>query len=223
LSAVRCSGREGDSDVTNLILIRHAAHGQLGHRIVGRSPGVHLSPDGRQQAQALAGCLHRAPIRGVYSSPLERARATAEPIATRLGIEPQIAEELNEIDFGEWTNRPLEELDQLAEWRCFNAFRSGTRIPHGETMIEVQARVLRLVERLDVVRAGQTVALVSHGDVIRAALAHWLGMPVDLLARIEISPASLSMVRIDAWGPKVLLINGSAEVTLPGSERAVAP
>jgi probable phosphoglycerate mutase len=192
-----------------LALIRHAAHELVGHTVVGRTRGVHLSPHGMRQAEALAGRLAGSGIAALYSSPLERALETAAPIGARLGLDVVPAEELNEIDFGAWTGRTVAELDQLEAWRQFNLFRSSVRVPDGETMVEVQARLLGLVEHLAATHPGRTVALVSHGDVIKAALAHWLGVPLDLFQRIEIAPASLNLVRLCPYGPKVLLLNGS--------------
>jgi probable phosphomutase (TIGR03848 family) len=200
--------------MTTFALIRHASHGLVGHTIVGRAPGIRLGPDGLRQAEALADRLDGSSIAALYSSPLERARGTAAPIACRLRLEVQIAEELNEIDFGEWTNRTLAELHDLEGWRWFNTFRSGSRIPGGETMVEVQERVLRLLERLCRVHPQQTVALISHGDVIKATLAYYLGVPLDLFQRIEIGPASVSIVRIERHGPEVLLVNGCVEERL---------
>jgi probable phosphomutase (TIGR03848 family) len=197
--------------MTTFALIRHADHALLGHTIVGRAPGVRLSPEGVREAEALAERLEGSSIRALYSSPLERARETAAPIAARLRLEVQIADELNEIDFGEWTNRRLADLHELEEWRRFQIFRSGSLIPGGEAVVEVQARMLRLVERLCARHPGQTVALISHGDVIKATLSHYLGVPLDLFQRIEISPASISIVRLERSGPEVLLINGGME------------
>jgi broad specificity phosphatase PhoE len=196
--------------MTTFALIRHASHGLLGHTMVGRAPGVPLSPDGVREAERLAERLEGSVVGALYSSPLERARATAAPIAARLRLQVQIADELNEIDFGDWTNRTLTDLHDLEEWRRFNLFRSSSRIPNGEAMMDVQARMLRLIERLCSVHPDLTVALVSHGDVIKATLAHHLGVPLDLFQRIEISPASVSLVRIARYGPEVLLINGLA-------------
>jgi probable phosphoglycerate mutase len=78
-------------------------------------------------------------------------------------------------------------------------------------MIEVQARMLRLIERLCAAHPEQMIALVSHGDVIKATLAYYLGVPLDLFQRIELSPASLSILRVEPHGPEVLLINGLVE------------
>ncbi|HEX2479308.1 MAG TPA: histidine phosphatase family protein [Geminicoccaceae bacterium] len=206
--------------MTTFALIRHASHGLVGHTIVGRMPGVPLSLKGRDEAAALARQLEGSPIQALYSSPLERARATAAHIADGLCLEVQIAEELNEIDYGQWTNRALAELRDIPEWRRFNRFRSGSPIPDGESMIEVQDRMLRLIEHLCATHPEQMVALVSHGDVIKATLAYYLGVPLDLFQRIEISPASLSIVRVERYGPEVLLINGLVEERLLQSQIA---
>jgi broad specificity phosphatase PhoE len=203
--------------MTTFALIRHASHGRLGHTLVGRGAGVRLSADGAREAEELARRLEPGSIGALYSSPLERARETAAVIAARLGLEVAIADELNEIDFGDWTDRRFADLHDLAEWRRFNIFRSASRPPNGEAMTDVQARMLRLTERLCGARPDQTVALVSHGDVIKATLAHWLGVPLDLFQRIAVSPASLSIVRIDRHGPEVLLINGLVEDRLLGT------
>ena len=200
--------------MTTFALIRHASHALLGHTIVGRLPGVQLSARGLREAEALASRLEGWPIQALYSSPLERARATATAIADRLRLEVQAADELNEIDYGAWTNRTLADLREVPEWRRFNLFRSGSRIPGGESMVEVQDRMLQLIERLRCVHPEQTVALVGHGDVIKAALAYYLGVPLDLFGRIELSPASLSVIGVEPHGPQVLLINGLVEERL---------
>ena len=200
--------------MTTFALIRHASHARLGHGIVGRLPGVRLSPSGRREAEALAQRLEGWPIQALYSSPLERARATATAIAEGLRLEVQIADELNEIDFGEWTDRTLADLRDMPAWRQFNLFRSGTGVPGGESMLHVQGRMLRLIERICCAHPDGTVALVSHGDVIRATLTCYLGVPLDLLQRIEVSPASLSILRVEPYGPQVLLINGLVEERL---------
>jgi broad specificity phosphatase PhoE len=200
--------------MTTFALIRHASHALLGHAIVGRLPGVQLSPRGLREAEALACRLEGWPIQALYSSPLERARATAAAIADRLRLEVQLADDLNEIDYGRWTNRTLADLREMPEWRRFNLFRSGSRVPGGEKVVEVQQRMLQLIERLCFAHPEQTVALVSHGDPIKATLAYYLGVPLDLFGRIELSPASLSIVRVEPHGPEVLLINGLVEERL---------
>lgn len=193
--------------MTTFYLIRHGDTPAVGHFVAGRAPGVRLNDRGRRQVEELAERLAGEPIRAVYSSPLERTRETAGPLAKRLGFEVRLADELIELDFGEWTGKSFAELDPLPEWRRYNAYRGGTRIPGGELMLEVQVRVAGFVQRLCAEHPGEAVALVSHGDVIRAALLHYLGMPLDFYHRIEISPASVSVVVLGDYGPQVLSLN----------------
>lgn len=197
--------------MTTFLLIRHASHDLLGKAIAGRSPGVRLSPKGRQEAADLAERLASVPLRAVYSSPLERTRETAEPLSARLGLEVRISEAILELDFGEWTGKSLEELRQDPRFGHFNSFRSGTRIPGGERMPEAQARFVGEMHRLAGLHPDEWVALVSHGDPIKSALAYYLGVPLDLFQRIEISPASVSVVELNEWGPRVLCVNGAGE------------
>lgn len=191
--------------MTTFLLIRHAAHDLLGKRIAGRMPGVGLNPAGRAQAEQVVERVAAMGVEAVYSGPLERVRESAEPICQRLGLPLQIAEEFNEVDFGDWTNASFEELDGQPGWERFNSFRSQTAPPHGELMLEVQTRVVRKLHRL--CGEHRCVAVVSHGDVIRAALAHFLGIPLDLFQRLEISPASISVVELDGSSVRVLSMN----------------
>jgi probable phosphomutase (TIGR03848 family) len=193
--------------VTTLLLIRHALCDPVGRSIAGRSPGVHLNPEGRHQAAALAEALAALPVLAVYSSPLERAVETAEPLARRFGREVEMLEELNELDFGEWTGRTLPELEPLALWRAWNDSRSSARMPGGESMAEVVDRALEGVRRIQRAHAGGMVAAVSHGDVIRGLLAHLLRMPLDLLHRLEVSPASVSVLGLDGDAPRLAALN----------------
>ncbi|HSU65911.1 MAG TPA: histidine phosphatase family protein, partial [Tepidisphaeraceae bacterium] len=91
----------------------------------------------------------------------------------------------------------------------------GTRIPGGELMLEIQSRIVKQMLRLREVHPEQCVAIVSHGDVIKAALAYWLGVPLDLFLRIEISLASVSVVAIGDYGPWVLCVNNTDSIQLP--------
>jgi probable phosphomutase (TIGR03848 family) len=195
--------------MTTFLLIRHGTCDSVGRSIAGRAPGVHLNGAGRAQVAALADRLAALPIAAIYSSPLERACETAAPLAARHGKAVTILPELTELDFGEWTGRTLAELDTAEGWRAFNTFRSGTRIPSGELMTEVQARAVGALERLTQTHGDATVAIVTHGDVIRAVLTYFLGMPLDLLQRIEIDPAAVSIVRLDRFGPVVLRLNST--------------
>lgn len=201
--------------MTTILLVRHGAHALGGETIAGRMAGVHLSELGRQQAAALADRLARLPIGAIYSSPVDRARETAGPLAERLGLPVEVHETLSEIDFGDWTGRRLDELRLLAQFQEWNQFRSGTRVPNGESMVEVQARMVAEMTRLRERHPDGLVACFGHGDPIKAAIAHWLGVPLDLLLRIEISLASVSVVVLGHRGPWVLAVNHTSEIVLP--------
>jgi probable phosphoglycerate mutase len=175
--------------------------------IAGWMPGVHLNEAGRTQARRLAERLAQAPITAIYSSPLERALETAAPVAERLGLELQIRADLSEVRFGAWTGCTIQELDAMPLWRQFNSQRSMTRIPGGEMMAEVQARMIATLAELQQRHGPEVIAAVSHGDVIRAALVYYAGMPLDLLQRIEVSPASISVVALEDGGPRLLRLN----------------
>lgn len=186
--------------------IRHAATDALGVALSGRA-NAPLNAIGEAQARAVAARLAGEAIDTVYSSPLQRALHTAEPIAQLKSLSVETAEALNEIDLGDWTGARFDDLDHAPEWAFWNAGRSQHRAPNGESMLEVQARVARWLEQAWRSRGGGAVAAVSHADVIKSALAHALGLCLDHHARLEVSPASISTVVIGSWGLKVERVN----------------
>jgi probable phosphoglycerate mutase len=193
---------------TTFYLIRHGAHDWLGKGIAGRLPGVSLNAAGRAQSDRLADRLAGVPFAAIYASPLERAQETAAPLAARRGLTVETLNDIHEMNFGDWTGKTFAELDAEPLWRPFNTFRSGTRLPGGgETMAEAQLRMVTGMERLRARHPDASVALVGHGDPIRAAVAYFLGVPLDLCARIEIESASVSVAALADWGPRVLRVN----------------
>ncbi len=198
--------------MTTFLLVRHALHEFGGERIAGRTPNVHLSPDGLRQADALADRLAGIRIDALYASPILRCQETAAKVAEPHGLPVQTDEAITELGFGDWTGARLGDLGTEDRWKRFNAFRSGTRAPNGELFLETQLRIVRFVLDLRERHEGQTVALVSHADVIRAALLHFLGIPMDQFLRLEISPASISTVAVADYGPWVLGINHTGEL-----------
>ncbi len=198
--------------MTVFLLIRHGSTDMLGQTIAGRMPGVHLNPEGVNQAQRLSERLADAPIERIYCSPIERTLETAAPLASRLRLEIEVKEAFTEVDFGDWTGGAIQELGTIPKWRQFNLFRSGSRIPGGEMLVEVQSRMVAEMEKLRELLPDSTVAIVSHGDVIKSALAHYAGIPLDLFLRIEISPASVSIISVDDHGPRILCVNDTGEL-----------
>jgi len=202
----------------NLLLIRHAANDWLGQRLAGWTPGVHLNDEGRSQAAALAQRLGGIPLMAIYSSPLERTLETARPIAERQGLAVQVRQNLGEAHYGEWTGRSLEELQKEALWPLVQRYPGGARFPGGESLPEVQTRVVAELEAIREAHQGQTVAVVSHSDPIKMAVAHYVGLPLDLFQRLIISPASVTALAFQRFGPRLVCLNHTEVLPAFGSE-----
>jgi broad specificity phosphatase PhoE len=194
--------------MTVFYLLRHGEHNVQGKICAGRMSGVVLSDKGRSEAEAAARLLADAGIAAIYASPMERTRETAAIISEQLGGLPvTVRDDLAELDFGEWTGLTFDEVRKDPRWPAWATHRSLSCIPGGETMRDVQRRVVEAVMEMRAEHLDDHIAVVSHGDVIRAALVFALGMPLDFYARIEVATGSLSTVRIDASGIRVIAIN----------------
>jgi len=197
-----------DNSTTYLLLIRHGENDWVGsNRLAGRTPGVHLNDKGAQQAQALADLLSEQPIQAVFSSPLDRCMETATPLAQRLGLPVMAEEGVIEVDYGEWRGQNLKELAKDPAWKMVQHYPSSFRFPNGETLQEVQHRAVATLNQIHQTHPNQTVAIFSHGDVIRTTLAYYLGTHIDLFQRIAISTASVSVVALANQRPMVLGVN----------------
>jgi broad specificity phosphatase PhoE len=188
-------------------LLRHGEHAVQGRICAGRMPGVVLSERGRGEAEAAAQRLVDRGIAAIYASPMERTRQTAEIVGRQLSLPVSILDDLAELDFGEWTGLTFDEVRKDPRWPEWATHRSLSCIPGGETMRGVQGRVVEALMEMRREHPGDNVVVVSHGDVIRAALVFALGMPLDFYHRIEVATASLSTVRIDTNGIRVIAIN----------------
>ncbi len=194
---------------TMIFLVRHGAYALLGQVLVGRAIDVSLDRAGRLQAQALADYFADLGVSAVQSSPRVRTMQTAQPIAERLGLELQAISAIDEVDCGAWAGCSFDALNGQPEWQDWNASRSSTRPPGGESMAEVQQRVVRHLRDVCSAHTGERVLLVSHCDVIRAAVLYCLGVPLDRYADIEISPAAVSTLLIGAGTGEVISLNQS--------------
>jgi broad specificity phosphatase PhoE len=206
-----CTIAAGPDVGTTILLVRHAAHDDVGAYLAGRAPGVHLGADGRAQARRLAERLKRQRIDAIYCSPRERARETAAAIAAlQTALDVRETEALDEIDFGAWSGQSFDALQADTSWRRWNQARSLARTPNGESMLEVQARAVRAVQSAAQMHAGGTVALVSHADVIKMIVCHYLGLPIDAYDRFDIAPGSVSTISLRAYGALLLQLNEPA-------------
>jgi probable phosphomutase (TIGR03848 family) len=193
---------------TLVLLVRHGLTATTGRVLPGRSPGLHLSDDGRRQADGVARRLAAIPkVAALYASPLERARETAAVIARARGLAVRVERGLVELDVGAWTGQSLRRVARRPEWRAVQRHPSGFRFPGGESFTEMQARIVAALARFVERHPSAVVVAVSHADPIKAAVAHALGAHLDLFQRIAIAPASITAIAYRSEAPVVLTLN----------------
>jgi probable phosphoglycerate mutase len=184
-----------------------------GKRLYGRSEGVSLSDEGRAQAERLAERMRGLRLTAIYSSPLDRCRETAAPIAEGRRLEVRPLEGVLEIDYGTFTGRSFPSLRRTKLWRQIHGMQpSAVRFPGGETLAEAQRRSVDAVTEVAERHPKGTVAIVTHGDVISLVIAHLAGVHVDLFQRIEVAPASVSAVAVGGGVPKVRRVNDTGSL-----------
>ncbi|MFP3899446.1 MAG: MSMEG_4193 family putative phosphomutase [Acidimicrobiia bacterium] len=207
--ADRRVGRRRRPRPTVVVLVRHGATDTTGRELPGRAPGLHLSEAGRRQADGAAKRLAELfpAVAAVYSSPLERTRETAAPIADTTGNDIVIDDGLLELDVGEWTGIELKVARKRKEWTGIQRYPSGFTFPGGESFVAMQGRMVGAMDRIRADHAGEVVVAVSHADPIRAVVAHALGTHLDLFQRVVVSPCSLTAIAYGDEGPTVLTVN----------------
>lgn len=195
---------------TTVLLVRHGVTETTGSVLPGRAPGLHLSETGRTQASRTAELIaDGVGVDAVYTSPLERARQTAAPIAAATKNRAKVDRGLLECDFGEWTGESLSVLAKRPEWSVVQRAPSTFRFPGGESFAEMQHRIVTTIDRLRAAHPGGTIVCVSHADPIKAAIAQAIGTHLDLFQRIVISPAAISVIAYTGAGPAVLAVNAT--------------
>ncbi|MCU1450056.1 MAG: hypothetical protein JWP02_2226 [Acidimicrobiales bacterium] len=203
---------------TLVLLVRHGHTPTTGKLLPGRAKGLHLSDDGRKQAEVVAERLAQLPkVDAVYASPLERTRETAAPIAKKRGLRVKANRGLLEVDIGEWTGWELKKAAKTEEWRTVQNRPSAFRFPGGESFLEMQGRIVDTIERIRAEHPGGTVVAVSHADPIKAAAADAVGTPLDLFQRIVISPCSVTAILYGDSSPIALTVNSTGDL------KALAP
>lgn len=190
-----------------ILLIRHASHIEFGRILSGRRRDVSLSPEGLEQAEIVGDLLGVEQLSAVYSSPRERAYYTARDIAEPHALKVQVLDGLDEVDFGEWTGLSFDDLEGDPLWCEWNEARGSARPPGGESMAEATARAVAAVEEIARSHRDQTVAAITHCDIIRGVVAHYLGLPLDNLLRFDVDPASVSRIAVGTWGARIVSVN----------------
>jgi probable phosphomutase (TIGR03848 family) len=190
------------------LLIRHGQNDSLGQRLAGRLPDVHLNEEGKAQADRLGKMLETLPIKAVYASPLERTLETAQSIARPHHLPVETLPALIELDFGDWQGREIKQLKQQPLWVHAHNHASEHCFPGGETFKEAQSRIVKELHNLnDQFNTNDPVVCVTHGDVIRLAVAYFMGLHLDHFHRLRISPASVTVLHIQENKPSLGPIN----------------
>lgn len=166
-----------------------------------------LSREGLEQAEIVADLLGVEPLAAVYSSPRERAYYTARSIADQHEMKAEVSDALDEVDFGDWTGKSFDDLEGDPLWDEWNSSRGSARPPSGESMGEAVRRAVAGVEEMARLHPDQAVAAVSHCDIIRGIIAHYLGLPLDNMLRFDVEPASVSRLMVGTWGARVQSVN----------------
>jgi probable phosphomutase (TIGR03848 family) len=192
-----------------VILLRHGrSTSNTAGTLAGRSEGVELDDLGRQQADRVVTRLEGLTIGAIVRSPLLRCEQTVAPLAAALGLEPVVEDRLLEVDYGDWTGKPIKDLLGEPLWKVVQQHPSAAVFPSGEGLADVQTRAVRAIRDHDARLAAENGADVvwvacSHGDVIKSILADALGSHLDQFQRIVVDPASISIVRYTETRPFV--------------------
>ena len=188
------------------LLVRHGhSSANADGVLAGWTPGVALTDRGVAQAAAVAADLAGLPVTRIVSSPLDRCRDTAGPLAAALGLPIETDDDLGECHYGGWTGGRLADLAKDPLWRVVQDDPASARFPdtaayRAESLAQMAARVVNAVRRLDdeVTAEHGTDAVwvaVSHGDPIKSVLADAAGAGLAGLQRIHVDPGSLSVIR----------------------------
>jgi probable phosphoglycerate mutase len=192
-----------------LLLIRHGENDYLKQgRLPGRLPGIHLNKHGREQADTLAETLKTFPIQALYSSPLERAIETAEPLAQALSLPIQLRPGLLDTDVGEWQGMQLKKLRKMPLWKQVQEQPSEVRFPAGESFLELQERLVKEIDQLrGAHKRKDMLAVVFHSDPIKLVLAHFIGLPLDNFQKLGVAAGSVSVLVIGKSGGHLAALN----------------
>ena len=195
--------------MTLLLLIRHGENEYVKTgKLAGRLPGVHLNERGQKQAQALGEALAQVPIKAVYSSPLERAMETAEPIAVPHKLTIQQEPDLMDTNVGRWQGKSLKVLRLTKAWKVVQSAPSRFRFPEGESFVDAQTRYIDALERIMQKHKPQDiVAVVFHADPIKLAVSHFLGMPLDHFQRLGCDTGSLTALYVSEANATLIKLN----------------
>jgi len=192
-----------------LLLIRHGENDYTKKgKLAGLISGVHLNEKGRQQAEGLAKALAEVPIKAIYSSPLERAMETAEPIAKTHGLNVIPDPGLQEMNVGKWTGRSIRSLRQNKYWRVVQNSPSRAQFPEGESFPQAQTRVAMALNAIcNKGKPRDIMVAVLHADMIKLAVAYYIGLSLDHFQRLACDTGSVTVLYIGEMGASLMKLN----------------
>lgn len=199
--------------MTTLLLVRHGHTDAAGKRLTGWAPGVHLNDLGRAEADRLVERLEGVPVDAIYSSPLERCRETAAPLAKARKLSVRVRRDLIETGYGDWTGRTIAQVRRTKEWRTVQLIPSAMRFPGGESLLEVQARAVAEMHRIARTHPSGTVVVVTHSDPVRLVVMQVAGANVDHLDRLVIDTGSVTAVLLGEAIPRLLKVNDTGDLS----------
>lgn len=201
------------TSLTTLILVRHAVTAETGPKLSGRAPGIDLSELGNEQARTTAARLAELPIAAIYASPIERTQQTAAHIAAHHDVPVRTHAGVIEAEYGDWTGGEIAELAKTDLWKTVQRAPSRARFPNGESIAEMQSRMVTALEAVVAEHPGSIVVVVSHADPIKAAIAHFTGVHLDLFQRIHVSPASVTIFALGEHGAMLMKCNDTGSLS----------
>ena len=199
-----------------LFLVRHGeTDWNRSGQIMGERP-IPLNRNGETQAHRLAKLLSRCSLGALYSSPVARALQTAEILAAALHMPVTVERGLTEIGVGQWEGRYWKDLTEDIVRHNFYAMPQETRPPGGETLNEVQARAVSTVERAGACVGAGSLLFVSHADVLRAIVAHYLRVDFQTVRQMRFDHASLTALEVNGSAADLLFLNYTPDLGILG-------
>lgn len=191
-----------------LLLMRHGETAWNRDKRIMGDLDIALSDHGRAQCSEAAALLAGFGIDRIVTSPLRRAAETAAIVASSLDVPVTGDPRLVEVRFGDWQGKTYEEVSTDPRYLAFASDPVATATPGGETVATVQGRGL---EALSAVRGGECVLFVTHGDIIRTLLCHFLATPLGQYRRIRTDNCGLSAIEVGRGMPEVKFLNVLAD------------
>lgn len=204
--------------MSTIIFLRHA-HSIANEKnlLAGRTPGIHLSRKGREQARELIERLGKGHFDHIHVSPMQRCQLTIDPWLSSKSSSTisslEVEERFNEVDYGDWSNRSLSTLRRNPLWKTIQEQPSKVKFPGGESIKGAQKRAVNAVDELLGAKKNSVHLVVTHSDLIKVIAAHYLEMHLDSFQRIDVGPASFTVLSGDNVSQSLITLNSYSQLS----------